>query len=137
MWLRRQTESYQEDHRAYRDLRTILELMPKRSVMILTTSSGTPWTKDGFKASWSGALGPPSQKVGPLPQPHPLWPLRRAGLVFHGLRKSAVVMLLEAGCTTAEVAAITGQSFEMVERYALQINPEETRGSGKSQVGER
>ena len=38
-------------------------------------------------------------------------------LVFHGLRKSAVVMLLEAGCTTAEVAAITGQSFDMVEHY--------------------
>jgi hypothetical protein len=42
--------------------------------------------------------------------------------VFHGLRKSAVVMLLEAGCTDAEVSAITGQSREMVEHYALQVN---------------
>jgi integrase len=80
--------------RVHRDLRTILEQIPKRSVMILTNTNGTPWTKNGFKASWSGAPAPPSQKVGPLPQPHPLWPLRRAGLVFHGLRKSAVVMLL-------------------------------------------
>ena len=48
------------------------------------------------------------------------WPC--AGrLVFHGLRKSAVVMLLEAGCTTAEVASITGQSYEMVEHYAKQV----------------
>ena len=31
-------------------------------------------------------------------------------------------MLLEAGCTTAEVAAITGQSFDMVEHYAKQVN---------------
>jgi transposase len=39
-----------------------------------------------------------------------------------GLRKSAVVFLLEAGCTDAEVAAITGQSREMVEHYARQVN---------------
>ena len=42
--------------------------------------------------------------------------------VFHGLRKSAVVFLLEAGCTDAEVCAITRQSREMVEYYALQVN---------------
>jgi transposase len=38
------------------------------------------------------------------------------------LRKSAVVFLLEAGCTDAEVAAITGQSRDMVEHYARQVN---------------
>ena len=48
--------------------------------------------------------------------------IRDAGLVFHGLRKSAVVMLLEAGCSDAEVAAITGQSRQMIEHYAKQIN---------------
>ncbi len=42
--------------------------------------------------------------------------------MFHGLRKSAVVFLLEAGCTDAEVAAITGQSREMVEHYAREVN---------------
>jgi len=47
-------------------------------------------------------------------------PLR--GLVFHGLRKSAVVFLLEAGCTDAEVSAITGQSRQMVEHYAREVN---------------
>ncbi len=49
-------------------------------------------------------------------------PLRDKALVFHGLRKSAVVFLLEAGCTDAEVAAITGQSRQMVEHYAKQVN---------------
>jgi hypothetical protein len=48
--------------------------------------------------------------------------LRERRRVFHGLRKSAVVFLLEAGCTDAEISAITGQSREMVEHYALQVN---------------
>lgn len=85
--------------RPHRDLQSILDAIPRRAVTILTTIRGTPWTVDGFKASWNK---------------------RKAckGVVFHGLRKSAVVTLLECGCTTAEVQAITGQSIEMVEHYA-------------------
>jgi hypothetical protein len=49
-------------------------------------------------------------------------PAAAKGLVFHCLRKSVVVMLLEAGCTDAEVAAITGQSRDMIELYARQVN---------------
>jgi integrase len=89
---------------------------------VLTNTRGLPWTQDSFRASWNGTLEAPNQKYGVLPQPHPLWPIKRAGLVFHGLRKSAVVMLLEVGCTTAEVQAITGQSMQMVEHYAKQVN---------------
>jgi hypothetical protein len=48
--------------------------------------------------------------------------LRKRRLVFHGLRMSAVVFLLEAGCSDAETAAITGQSRDMVEHYAKQVN---------------
>jgi hypothetical protein len=48
--------------------------------------------------------------------------LHERRLVFHGLRKSAVVFLLEAGCTEAEAAAITGQSRDMFEHYAKQVN---------------
>ena len=48
--------------------------------------------------------------------------LRQKRLVFRGLRKSAVVMLLEAGATDAEVAAITGQSREMVAHYSRQLS---------------
>ena len=33
-----------------------------------------------------------------------------------------MVFLLEAGCTDAEVPAITGQSRAMVEHYARQVN---------------
>lgn len=39
-------------------------------------------------------------------------------VVPHGLRKNAVNALLEAGCSVAETAAISGQSLQMVEHYA-------------------
>lgn len=39
-------------------------------------------------------------------------------VVPHGLRKNAVNALLEAGCSTAETAAISGQSLQVVEYYA-------------------
>jgi len=35
---------------------------------------------------------------------------------------SAVVFLLEAGCSDADTAAITGQSRDMIEHYARQVN---------------
>lgn len=46
-------------------------------------------------------------------------------VVPHGLRKNAVNSLLEAGCTVAEVSAITGQSFGIVEHYAKRMNRKE------------
>lgn len=89
----------------HRNLKNVLETIPKRAVTILTSTDAKPWTKDGFKSSWAKHK-----------------PEATKGLVFHGLRKSAVVTLLEAGCTDAEVAAITGQSREMIEHYAKAVN---------------
>lgn len=43
-------------------------------------------------------------------------------VVPHGLRKNAVNALLEAGCSTAETSAISGQSLQMVEHYAKRRN---------------
>ncbi|RKE50334.1 tyrosine recombinase XerC [Sphingomonas sp. PP-CC-1A-547] len=40
--------------------------------------------------------------------------------VPHGLRKNAVIALLEAGCSAAQTAAVSGQSLLMVEHYAKQ-----------------
>ena len=51
--------------------------------------------------------------------------------VPHGLRKNAVNALLEAGCTIAEVSAITGQTHQVVEHYAAQVN---RRKLGKSAI---
>lgn len=43
-------------------------------------------------------------------------------VVIHGLRKNAVNALLEAGCSAAMVSAITGQTMQIVEQYALKRN---------------
>jgi hypothetical protein len=48
--------------------------------------------------------------------------LRDEGTVFHGLRKNAVNMLLEAGGTEAEVAAIVEMSEQMVRHYSRAVN---------------
>lgn len=91
--------------RTHRNLEAVLDTIPRRGDTILTSTKGRPWK--GFHASW--------QKYRPtLAHSH--------GLVFHGLRKSAVVMLLEAGATEAETAAVTGQSLAMVAHYAKQVN---------------
>ena len=94
----------------HRDLRVILDTIPKLGPQILTNSRGLPWAS-GFQASWTKAMARPDFAG-----------FRERRLVFHGLRKSAVVMLLEAGCTDAEVAAITGQTREMVAHYSLMVN---------------
>ena len=106
----------------HEDLRKILAEIPKTAVTILTCTAGTPWTKDGFKTSWQKAFAEPVQRPGEPSRPWPLRPIREARLVFHGLRKSAVVFLLEAGCSDAEVAAITGQSRQMGEHYGKQVS---------------
>ncbi len=54
-----------------------------------------------------------------------------AETVPHGLRKNAVIVLLEAGCTIAEVASITGQTHQVVEHYAARVN---TRKLGKAAI---
>jgi integrase len=95
----------------HENLRGLLEEIPRTSVTILTNSRAVPWTGDSFRHSWMEELTRPQMKL-----------LRKSRRVFHGLRKSAVVFLLEAGSTDAEVAAITGQSREMVEHYARQVN---------------
>lgn len=41
-------------------------------------------------------------------------------LVPHGLRKNAVNALLEADCSVAQTAAISGQTLQLVEHYAKQ-----------------
>lgn len=43
-------------------------------------------------------------------------------VVPHGLRKNAVIALLEAECSVAETAAISGQTLRMVEHYAKARN---------------
>jgi hypothetical protein len=88
--------------------------MDHRDAVVWNRQSGTRgerWTSDGFRVAWSDDLSRPELRL-----------IKENGLVFHGLRKSAVVMLLAAGATEAEVQSITGQSREMVAHYSRQLN---------------
>jgi integrase len=63
---------------------------------ILRNSYGEPWTSDGFRASWGKAFD--KAKLGD------------ADLHFHDLRGTAVTRLALSGCSTPQIAAITGHS---------------------------
>lgn len=87
------------------DLAAELERTPKRGLYIVTNQDGERMTPQVVRKELK-ALG---DSLG-------------LALVPHGLRKNAVIALLEAGCTVAETAAITGQTFNIVEKYAAQVD---------------
>lgn len=66
--------------------------------VILLNSGGRPWTEDGFRSSWGKAKVSAGVK----------------GVTFNDLRGTAVTRLALAGCTEAEIAAITGHSLRDV-----------------------
>lgn len=75
---------------------------------ILTNTLGRPWKARSFATRFSTVL----EEHAPL-----------EGLVFHGLRKVAAARLAEAGCSTHEIAAITGHAtLQMVELYTREAN---------------
>jgi len=92
------------------ELQEVLDNIERNSIYILTNSRGRPWAS-GFNASWTKQMARPEMAE-----------LKEAGFVFHGLRKSAVVILQEAGCTDAQVGAVTGQTRQMVEHYSIMVN---------------
>jgi integrase len=80
-------------------LRILLDRTARLGPMILTTSRGTPWTSDGFRASWRKACA----KAGVT------------DLTFHDIRGSAVVRLALADATVPQIATFTGHSLRDVE----------------------
>lgn len=85
------------------DLRGVLKKQPKNGLAFLTTQYGKPFQNgDSFGnqfREWCSAAGLNKRSA-------------------HGLRKSAAVRLVEAGCSTKEVQSITGHaSLREVERY--------------------
>lgn len=89
----------------HRRLRAALDAAPRNGLTILQRADGRPYTVSGFNAVWRRA----AKRHG-------------IGAPFHGLRKSAVEKLLEAGASTASAASITGQTLAMVEHYAARVN---------------
>lgn len=79
-------------------LRTMLDALPRRGLLILTTPTGRAWTKRYFNEHWTDTA-------------------RAAGITdlhFHDLRGTAITMLAEAGATVPEIAAVTGHSLKHV-----------------------
>jgi integrase len=76
---------------------------PRSAVTVLVNDAGTPWKTANCLAQ---AFGDEMKKLG------------LTGLVFHGLRKTCAVLLAEAGATTKQISAVTGQSDQMVSYYA-------------------
>lgn len=107
------------------ELRAELARTPKRGITIITNHLGQQMTPQRVRQE----LKKLCEDMG-------------YQLVPHGLRRNAVVSLLEAGCTVAETASITGQTFKIVEYYAAEVDQgrlstaailkwENKRGSGK------
>lgn len=85
----------------HRDLAKLLDRTPKGSITILLRPDGKPWKPQELRRTLQAwAAG------------------HDARIVPHGLRKNAVNALLEAGCSSAETAAISGQTLQVIEHYA-------------------
>ena len=96
----------------HRDLLAVHAEMLRRSTHLLTSSAGTPWTGDGFRASWKAEM---KRRI--------FRPFRRRGLVFHGLRASQLWFSCSRPVARPKRRrSITGQSLQMIEHYSKDVN---------------
>ena len=80
---------------------------------IVCRANGQPLSTSGFNTAWRREL----KRLG----------LR--GIPFHGLRKNAAQALAELGCTSHQIAAITGHAtLSMVEHYTKGADQERLAG---------
>jgi hypothetical protein len=80
-------------------------------VMLHLREDGVPWTLGAFKTAWQRQMDQEDFKS-----------FRERRLVYHGLRKNSVCLLLEVGCTEAQVSAIVGMSPVMVAHYSKKVS---------------
>jgi integrase len=89
------------DIRLHSKLAALLETVPRAGMTILTEERGRPTNDERVRKRLQA------------------WATERGyKIVPHGLRKNAVIALLEVGCTIAETASVSGQSLAMIEHYA-------------------
>jgi integrase len=93
---------------------------------------------DGWKAEKSGLYVLHSPRTGAWTAPHLTREMKKAlgaiglpaRLNVHGLRKAAARRLAEAGCTTHEIASVTGhRSLSMIQHYTTSADQERLAGS--------
>lgn len=88
---------------------------PHDAITLTATSNGTPWTSDGFRASFNKAMKrlEGEGKVG-------------TGLTFHGLRHTVGTLLVEAGVELDIVRRWLGQkTLAMAIHYSEGANTSE------------
>ena len=96
-------------HSAYR--KWIERIPASDSVMLHAGARVASYTSaDGFRTEW--------QK---LMRREEFERFRKDRIVFHGLRKNAVINLLEVGCTENQVGAICNMSAQMVQHYGREV----------------
>ncbi|NGO54001.1 tyrosine-type recombinase/integrase [Allomesorhizobium camelthorni] len=86
----------------YDELRAVLELIPRRSPVVLTNTKKRPWTVNGLSSSFSDI-----KKLA--------WP-KGLDLHFHDLRGTAATKFYLAKLTTREIAEIMAWEEDTVER---------------------
>ena len=88
------------------DLQRALSLIPRDGVTILTDGQGRSWTAPRLRAEMRKITGELD-----------------INKVFHGFRKTAAVMLAEAGCSDEELKSITGhKSSSILAHYTKQAS---------------
>ena len=91
------------------DLRAVLDGTPRDHLAFLVTVQGAPFTANGF-GNWF------RETCDEAGLPH---------CASHGLRKAAARRLAEAGCSSKEIASVTGHtSLREVERYVAAAEQE-------------
>ncbi|AJY48278.1 hypothetical protein TM49_16100 [Martelella endophytica] len=94
------------------EYRKWIERMPADAVQLHVGARGLPFrSADGFRTEW--------QK---LMRRDEFTRFREERIVFHGLRKNAVINLLEVGCTENQVGAICNMSPQMVQHYGREVS---------------
>jgi len=94
------------------EYRKWMDRAPKSDSIMLHAGSRTSSykTADGFRTEWQKLMNRDEFK-----------PFRENRIVFHGLRKNAVINLLEVGCTESQVGAICNMSTQMVQHYGREV----------------
>ncbi len=90
-----------------------LERAPRGdAVQVHLGARGRPYASaDGFRTEFQKLMRKPQFER-----------FRDERIVFHGLRKNAVINLLEVGCTEAQVGAIVNMSEQMVRHYGREVS---------------
>ena len=94
-----------------REIREALAGQPAHNAITLcATSRGTPWTNNGFRASFFKLIRS-LEEAGKL-QP---------GLTFHGLRHTVASVLAENGASAEDIAAVLGRKDSAMARHYAEM----------------